>query len=69
MSLRIHSMDGDLVYSSRSADRPKVEGGWASMEWDLRNNAGNKAGTGVYIYTLVQGGNRVLGKGKVAVSR
>lgn len=69
IALRIHAMNGDLVYSSRSASRPAAAESWASMDWDLRNNAGNKAGTGVYIYTLVLGGGKVLSKGKVAVIR
>lgn len=66
--LRVHSMTGDLLYSSRSASRG-VASQWASMDWDLRNNAGNLVGTGVYIYTLVAGERKVLKKGKVAVIR
>lgn len=69
VTLRIHSMNGDLVFSTRSAARSTVPGGWASMDWDLRNNAGSMAGTGVYIYTLSLGAGKLLSKGKVAVIR
>lgn len=69
--LRVHSMTGDLIYSSLSAPRSRAADvrNWAIMEWDLRNNAGNLAGTGVYVYTLISGGTQVLRKGKVAVIR
>jgi hypothetical protein len=70
VALRVHSMAGDLVYSSRTAARPGGTGSsWVSLDWDLRNNGGKGAGTGVYIYTLTQEETRVLRKGKVAVIR
>jgi hypothetical protein len=69
VTLRIHTMTGDLVYSSRSASgRPAAET-WASLDWDLRNNARQPVGTGVYVYTLMSGETRLLRKGKVAVIR
>lgn len=70
VELRIHTMTGDLVYSSATASR-RIEpgGGFATLDWDLRNNAGVPAGTGVYVYTLQTGGSKLLRKGKVAVIR
>jgi hypothetical protein len=69
VTLRIHTMTGDLVYSSRSATGRGAPDTWASMDWDLRNNANHLVGTGVYIYTLMSGQSRLLRKGKVAVIR
>ena len=70
VELRIHTMTGDLVYSSATASRRiEPEGGNATLDWNLRNNAGVLAGTGVYVYTLQVGGSKLLRKGKVAVIR
>jgi hypothetical protein len=67
VTLRIHTMNGDLVYDSdnRSAAN-KVS---TSMDWDLKNNDGSTVGTGVYLYSLSTGGRKLLRKGKVAVVR
>lgn len=70
--LRIHTMDGELVYSSKSsANAQNVFGrrNWTNLDWDLTNGAGHFVGTGVYIYTLILGEDKVLKKGKVAVVR
>ena len=42
---------------------------WTTLDWDLRNGAGNLVGTGVYLYTLILGESTLLKKGKVAVVR
>jgi hypothetical protein len=71
VDLRIHTMNGDLVYASdkvsdASRNAKKKD---TSLEWDLRNTHGETVGTGVYIYTLMRDGKKLLHKGKVAVVR
>jgi hypothetical protein len=71
VDLRIHTMNGDLVYASdKVPDARRVEKKRdTSLEWDLRNTHGEAVGTGVYIYTLMRDGKKLLHKGKVAVVR
>lgn len=69
--LRIHTMTGDLVYNSRDASpatgsRTAVN---TSLDWDMKNRAGNTVGTGVYIFSLMSGDTKLIKKGKVAVVR
>ena len=70
--LRIHTLTGDLIYSSRDGsdlDRGSTRRGWTSLDWDLKNGSGNLVGTGVYMFTLISGKESLLRKGKVAVIR
>jgi hypothetical protein len=73
VTLRVHSMTGDLVYASRDASAKARAGSnsevFSSLDWDLQNHSGTTVGTGVYIYTLMTGNSTVLRKGKVAVVR
>ena len=70
--LRVHTMTGDLIYNShdapaaRNTPKPDILN---SLEWDLKNVSGSTVGTGVYIFTLMTGKDKVLRKGKVAVVR
>ncbi|HKP94863.1 MAG TPA: hypothetical protein VJ385_03800, partial [Fibrobacteria bacterium] len=71
VTLRIHTMTGDLVYDSQKVSDPsrRAKKRDTSLEWDLKNDHGNVAGTGVYIYTLLKDGKDLLRKGKVALVR
>jgi hypothetical protein len=72
VTLRIHTMTGDLVYktSTEAAAAGDTEKRiHTSLDWNLDNSHGSTVGTGVYIYTLMAGKDRVLTKGKVAVVR
>ncbi|MEO6096925.1 MAG: hypothetical protein ABIW76_15115 [Fibrobacteria bacterium] len=72
VTLRVHTMTGDLVYkTSTSAVIPgePEKSSHTSLDWNLRNDQGATVGTGVYIFTLMSGKDRVLRKGKVAVVR
>lgn len=73
VTLRIHTMTGELVYASRDGSAVARAGAnsevFSSLGWDLQNRAGTTVGTGVYIYTLMTGNSKVLRKGKVAVVR
>ena len=45
-------------------------GGTPSVEWDGKNDFGEIVGDGVYLYRVVDDGNKLLGKGKIlAVNR
>ncbi|MEO7425820.1 MAG: hypothetical protein ABI036_11585 [Fibrobacteria bacterium] len=71
ITLRVHTMTGDLVYDSRKANaqaqaRKKFD---TSIDWDLMNSSGSLVGTGVYIYSIMREGTKLLRKGKVAVVR
>ena len=69
--LRIHTMTGDLVYNSRDATPPTGARSAVatSLDWDMKNRAGNTVGTGVYIFSLMSGDTKLIRKGKVAVVR
>jgi hypothetical protein len=72
VTLRVHTMTGDLVYkTSTSAVIPgePENSSHTSLDWNLQNDHGSTVGTGVYIFTLMSGKDRVLRKGKVAVVR
>ncbi len=71
VTLRVHTMGGDLVYDSEKASvraqpRKKFD---TSMDWDLKNSNGSLVGTGVYIFSIYRDGSKLLHKGKVAVVR
>jgi hypothetical protein len=71
VTLRISTMNGDLVYDSGRRDGDPLGRSvkpYTSLEWDLRNIHGSMVGTGVYIYSLIDG-RKMLRKGKVAVVR
>ncbi len=72
--LRIHGMTGDLLYSSdgKGSARPgasRSAKGITQLDWDLKNTHGNTLATGIYLYTLTLGEDRLLHKGKVALIR
>ncbi len=72
--LRIYSMTADLLYSSggRGAGRAGTSAsakGITQLDWDLKNTHGHAMATGVYLYTLTLGEDRLLRKGKVALIR
>jgi hypothetical protein len=67
VALRVHTLNGDLVYSSRRSRSPAPA--TVAVDWNLRNDAGSVVGTGVYLFTLQQGKDKLLKKGKVAVMR
>jgi hypothetical protein len=70
--LRIHTMTGDLVYNSRNAGDTRSgfkTTNFTSLDWDMKNTSGSTVGTGVYIFTLTTGKDKLLRKGKVAVVR
>ncbi len=70
LTLRIHSMTGDLLFNSDFRSTPATGGKVAtSLDWDLKNNHGSTVATGVYLYSLMSGGRKLLHKGKVAVVR
>ena len=71
LDFKIHTMTGDLVYSSiRRNDFKKItEDSLPIWEWDLRNNHKNYVATGVYIYSVHEKKGRILKKGKIAVIR
>ncbi|MDB5049206.1 MAG: hypothetical protein JWO30_2277 [Fibrobacteres bacterium] len=69
--LRVHTMTGDLVYNSKTSSKQYGPDNLlsTSLDWDLTNDHGSVVGTGVYIYTLMTEGSKLLHKGKVAVVR
>lgn len=72
VTLRIHTMGGDLVFNSDTRSTAPAGSGRrinTSLDWDLKNNHGTTIGTGVYLYSLMSGGRTLLQKGKVAVVR
>lgn len=71
-TLRVHTLNGDLVYDSgiRNGDPAgKPQKLSTSMEWDLKNNQNATVGTGVLIFSLYDGSRKLLRKGKLAIVR
>jgi hypothetical protein len=55
--LQVYNVAGELVYNTEG-DTPTGE-----LNWDVRNNSGDKLASGVYIYMIADGqGNRAKGK-------
>ncbi len=69
LSIRIHDMTGDLVWSDGQAAGMGSRRGRVMVDWDLRNTQGTRVATGVYIYSITDAADRLLMKGKVAVIR
>lgn len=69
LSIRIHDMTGDLVWSDAQSSSTANRRGRVMVDWDLRNTQGTRVATGVYLYSITDEADRLLMKGKVAVIR
>lgn len=71
IDIRIYSVTGQLVYSSkRKKNSVQFLAGESSPEWkwNLKNHAGRRVATGVYLFTI-KTKDKLLDKGKVVLIR